>query len=190
MPSLVAGSQKVARAVSVSQVLRTQHASTTAIPDDYAGRFADDGGPSPTEPNDDLRLLWAAFKDQRIRGVWWPRGRNITVELAALLPAADSYLGAPLIRVSSNTQAWDHHPRRLYAGSRLIRVGWFNSIDPATVEIGATSTERITLCVVPPEWTSQAGRRLFRALRDTKIWPTETDRLLQFAVQPETAGSA
>jgi hypothetical protein len=133
-------------------------------------------------PVDGLRLVWAATPGQRIRGAWWPRGRNITVELAGLLPAVDDYLGAPLIRVSLNPRAWDHQPRRLYAGARVIRVAWFDSIDPATVGVSATPMERITLCIVPPEWATTAGESLFRALRDTEVWPSEPSRLLQCGV--------
>jgi hypothetical protein len=176
--------------MSVSQALSPQHVLASAVADDYAGRFADDGGPSPTEPRVDLRLLWAALKEQRISGVWWPRGRNITVELAALLPAVDSYFGAPLIRLSLNPHAWDHQPRRLYVGRRVIRVGWFNSIDPAIVGIGAIPTEPIILCIVPPEWNAASGRRLFRALRYMKVWPTEPDQLLECAIQGATASSS
>jgi hypothetical protein len=155
--------------------------------DDFVGRFADDGGPSPEAAQQKVRLLWATLKAQRVRGVWWPRGRNITVEMAALLPEADSYLGAPLIRVSLSPRPWDHYPRRLYAGSRVIRVAWFDSMDPATVGIGAAPMERLTLCVVPPEWTAAAGRRLFRALRDRAVWPAEPDQLLQCGVDAGTA---
>lgn len=173
--------------VSGSQVLTSGHTSGTDVADDFAGRFADDGGASTAAPEDGLRLLWATRSAQRIRGVWWPRGRNITVELAALLAAADVYLGAPLTRVSVNPQAWDHYPRRLHAGSRVIRVAWFNSMDPATVGIGATPMERVTLCVVPPEWSAAAGRLLFRSLRDTTLWPTESDQVLQCGVDTGTA---
>jgi hypothetical protein len=175
--------------MSVSQASIPQHASTRAVVDDYAGRFAADGGPSPADAQNELRLLWAAHEGQRIRGVWWPRGRNITVELAALLPAAEAYLGAPVIRVSLNPQAWDHQPRRLYAGGRVIRVAWFNSVDPSTVGIGAIPMEPITLCLVPPEWTTTASRSLFRALRETKTWPTEPYQMLQCGVDTETASS-
>lgn len=168
--------------MSVSVGLTSGQLPAAQDVDDFAGRFADDGGPTLTVPEDEVRLLWAARKAQRIRGVWWPRGRNITVELAALLPAADGYLDAPMIRVSLNPQAWDHYPRRLYAGSRVIRVAWFDSMNPAIVEIGATALERVTLCVVPPKWTATAAGELFRSLRDRAVWPAEPDQLLHCGV--------
>jgi len=160
--------------MSISQALTSGRPAWTAPPDDFVGRFADDGGPSLAEPIDDLRLLWAAVKGQRIQGVWWPRGRNITREVAALLSAADTYLGAPMTRVSLSPQAWDHQPRRLYAGGRVIRLGWFHSI---------------ALCVVPPTWTAAAGRKLFRALGDTAVWPTEPGQLLECGTGVGTAPS-
>jgi hypothetical protein len=128
---------------------------------------------------DELRLLWATLEEQRIRGVWWPRSHNLATEVTALLPAADAYLGAPMTRVSLNPHGWERQPRRLYAGRRVIRIGWFHSIDAGIVAIGATPTERITLCVVPPEWSTAAGRKLFDALSELEAWPTEADQLLE-----------
>lgn len=192
LPSLAAWVLvKAATALSVSQPLSRTHASDASVADDFAGRFVDDGGPSPAGPAEQLRLVWAAAQNpQRIRGAWWPRGHNITVELATLLPSADSHLGAPLIRVSLNSRAWDHQPRRLYAGSRVIRLGWFDSIDPAIVEIGASATERIALCVVPPEWTAVAGKKLLLALRESERWPADPTELLKCGARaPATTGS-
>jgi hypothetical protein len=143
---------------------------------------------STAERVDDARLLWAASPDQRIGGAWWPRSRNITVELAGLLPAADAALGAPLIRVSLNPHAWDHQPGRLYCGARVIRLAWFNSIDLATVAVSATPMDRITLCLVPPEWTATAGESLFHILRDTEVWPGEPSQLLQCGAELVATG--
>jgi hypothetical protein len=111
--------------------------------------------------------------------LWWPRSRNITLELAALLPAVDAHLNAPLARVSLNPTAWDHQPRQLYAGARLIRLAWFHSIDPLTVGIAAKPFESLTLCVVPPECPEATGQRLFKALHDQKVWPPEPQQLLE-----------
>lgn len=157
---------------------------TLRVPvEDGEGRFVDDGGPAPFEPPDQLRLIWAPSQPRqptRIRGVWWPRSRDIAGELAALLPAADTYLGAPLTRMSLNPAAWGKHPRRLYAGRRVIRLAWFSSIDPATVGFGATPLERLTLCVIPPECQPATGQGILRALRDGEGWPLEPSAIFQF----------
>src|SRR5579875_1408903 len=151
--------------------------SPNTTTDDADGRFTDDGGPSPAEHPDRLRLVWAPKSGQRIRGVWWPRSRDITVELGKLLPAADAYLRAPLTRLSLNPTTWDHQPRRLYTGRRVIRLAWFSSIDPAIVGIGASPLQRVTVAVIPPECGEATGRRIFYALRDGP-WPDEPSQLI------------
>lgn len=153
-------------------------------PDDEAVR-------SSAEGVDGLRLVWATpHSGQSIQGAWWPRTRNITTELAELLPAADTHLGAPLIRLSLNPAAWDHQPRRLYAGKRVIRLAWFASIDPATVGIGATALVRITLCIIPPECPASTGQRILHLLRDSGSWPAEPADLLQLDRQRESVASS
>jgi hypothetical protein len=130
----------------------------------------------------ELRLLWApAQPGWQISGIWWPYSRDIDVELAALLPAADEHLHAPLTRVWLNPSAWDHQPHMLYDGKRVIHLAWFPSIEPETVGIGPDPLTRITLCVVPPELPESAGEQIFSTLGDGQAWPTEPSELLRVA---------
>jgi hypothetical protein len=131
---------------------------------------------------DDVRLLWAPeHSRQRLIGVWWPRSRNITVELAGLLPAADEHLGMPVLRVTLNATAWDHQPRRLYLGARMIRLAWFNSFDPDLVGLGTTPLEGNTVVVVPADCSESDGERIFAELRAEKVWPTEPADIIHAA---------
>jgi hypothetical protein len=59
--------------------------------------------------------------------------------------------------------AWGaDQPRRLRVGDRLVRLGWFRSLDPAIVTLGRSGEARITLHVVAPETNPDAARELLR----------------------------
>jgi hypothetical protein len=152
---------------------------------DLPRRLVDEGGSNAADSRNGARAIWAKHPDQRIRGVWWPRSRNVDVELAQLLSAADMHLGAPLTRLWLNPATWDHQPRRLYTRRRMIRLAWFTSMDPATSAIGATPLDRISLVVIPPDCPAAAGQRIFRRLRDCDAWPTESAETLAFGTSTE-----
>ena len=171
--------------MSASLGLTARAVSAGLADDDAEGRFADDGGaslaegPSALDRVGRLRLLWAPPRPgQWLRGVWWPRSRDLAIELAVLLPAADAYLGGPVVQVWANPDAWAHQPRRLYNGRRPIRLAWFTSLDPATIGIGASPLKKSTLCVVPPEWPELTGRHLFRRLSEGAPWPAEVGDII------------
>ena len=66
-----------------------------------------------------------------------------------LIPVVSEHLGAPVTRVSLNIDAWGpDQPRRLQVGDRLVRLGWFHTLDPTTVTLGRGSYDRVALLVV------------------------------------------
>jgi hypothetical protein len=70
-------------------------------------------------------------------------------ELRTLIPVVSEHLGGPVTRVSLNIDAWGpDQPRRLQIGDRQVRLGWFYTIDPATVTLGRGSHDRVALLVV------------------------------------------
>ena len=110
-----------------------------------------------------VRLVWAPSGNPLV-GAWWPRTRDAVAELRALLPELSDRLGGPVTRVSLNIDAWDaDQPRRLRVGDRIVRLGWFHTLDAATVSIGRGSDPRVTLHIVPPELDSEAAGELMRA---------------------------
>ena len=110
-----------------------------------------------------VRLVWAPDGNPP-SGAWWPRSRDAATELRALLPELSERLGGPVTRVSLNIDAWDaDQPRRLRVGDRVVRLGWFHTLDPATVTIARGSDPRVTLHLVPPELDSDAADKLMRA---------------------------
>ncbi len=148
----------------------------TAPANDVAvDRFDDDGGRIRSERDGNHpfgRLVWApAVPGRRLDGAWWPRTRDATAELAALVPLASEHLGGSVRRVSINIDAWGaDRPRRLRTGDGLVRLGWFHTLDPATVTLRSGSG-RVTLVVIPPGLDPATAQRLLRRLSTSAEWP-------------------
>jgi hypothetical protein len=142
---------------------------TSSIADRDAARLDDDGAPvwaARESLSADVRLVWApSRRGCPPAGGWWPRSRNAAAELKALLPLVGHHLGGPVTRVSLNIDAWDADlPRRLRVGDRLVRLGWFHSMDPATVTLAYGSDARVTLHIVAPQVEPAAARKLLLEL--------------------------
>jgi hypothetical protein len=135
-----------------------------------AARLDDDGAPAWIARRwtpADARLVWAPSRSGNAPvGAWWPRGRDASVELSELVPLVEQQLGGSVTRVSLNIDAWDlaHQPRRLQVNGRTLRLGWFHSLDSATVTVARGSGVRTTLHLVPPETDATAARLLLRKL--------------------------
>lgn len=102
---------------------------------------------------DSARLVWGSSRSATSpAGDWCPQTRDATVELSALVPMIEQHLGGSVTRVSLNIGAWDaaHQPRRLEINGRVLRLGWFHTLDPATVTVARGSGARTTLRVVSP----------------------------------------
>lgn len=107
----------------------------------WAGRRPDGGG---------VRLVWASQETgPGFAARWWPRSRDAVRELRKLIPVVSEHLGGPVTRVSLNIDAWGpDHPRRLQVGDRRVRLGWFHTLNPATVTLCRGSYVRVALLVV------------------------------------------
>jgi hypothetical protein len=67
--------------------------------------------------------------------------------------------------VSLNIDAWAaDQPRRLRVGDHVVRLGWFRSLDPATVTLACGSDPRVILHIVPPELDPDAAREVLREM--------------------------
>ena len=116
-----------------------------------------------------LKLKPKAPTSGYVDGAWWPRSRDLSAELPALLAVLAVRLGRTE-RVSYNLAAWDAAPRRFTIGSQQVRLGGFHSQDTHTVDVIGPTEPRITLLVIPPE-TAQATAHQFliRASRRDNI---------------------
>lgn len=134
------------------------------------------------------RLLWAPASAAGFEGAWWPRSGDAARELRDLVPAVSEHVGGAITRVSLNMDAWSgDHPRRLRLADRIVRVGWFHSIDPAIVTLGRGTFDRVTLLLVPFDLSESAGGDVMARLASLPSWPTTAAAALAGAVAPAPA---
>jgi hypothetical protein len=92
-----------------------------------------------------------------VDGGWWPRSRDLSAEVPALLAALSSRLGR-VERVSYHLQDWDPAARKIAVDGAIVRLGGFRSQRADTVDVIA-ATGRVTLLVVPPDATPGTADR-------------------------------
>ena len=83
-------------------------------------------------------------------GAWWPRSRDTVVELVNLIIAMDER-HLTLSRIILDPDPWDTRPHRISVAERVIRVGWFDSLEPDLLIATTRSGHRIDLLVIAPE---------------------------------------
>ncbi len=108
-----------------------------------------------------LRLQPDLSAPTLLDGGWWPRSLDPAAELPGLILAIDERHG-PVSRVMLGGAGWDaSRPRRLRvdgpAGSRVIRLGWFETM-PAGLLTAIARTGRTDLLTIPPDTPEPAAR--------------------------------
>jgi hypothetical protein len=93
-------------------------------------------------------------------GAWWPRSGVLPRELPPLIRELHRR-GALATRVSYSPQMFQLAARKLEVDGRLVRLGWFNSMDPHLLTV-THGTGRLNLLVVPPETSVKAATRAMR----------------------------
>jgi hypothetical protein len=104
-------------------------------------------GPPPAR----LRLDRRLGRRGAVDGGWWPRSRDASVELPALVTALDASLGAITRRVSIHVDTWDNIPRQLRVDGRTVRVSWFRSMDAHGLTVATDRGDPIELLVIPAD---------------------------------------
>jgi Family of unknown function (DUF5994) len=102
-----------------------------------------------------LRLKPKAATTGFVDGGWWPRSRNLAVELPGLLAVLAVRLGR-IERVSYHLGDWDQAPARLSIEGGAVRLGGYRAQHADTVDVLA-ARQRVTLLVVPPQTSAQAA---------------------------------
>jgi hypothetical protein len=99
-------------------------------------------------------------------GAWWPRSRDLLVELPALLDVLDPLWGR-VTRIAVNPTYWPVIPRKVPAHGHIVKVGWFTlEIDPHKLLLLSHGAGRWDLLVVPPETGAESAARLMTAASD------------------------
>ena len=95
-------------------------------------------------------------------GAWFPRSRDLAVELPELVAALDKR-GLHIERFTYPLDVWSPAPRKVVVGGRVVRTGGFRSMDAGVVCLTwAGSTRRADLLVVPPDTDVITGARALR----------------------------
>ncbi|MFE6686044.1 DUF5994 family protein [Streptomyces sp. NPDC057743] len=84
-------------------------------------------------------------------GAWWPRSRDLTAELPALITVLDPLWGR-ITHVTVNPTFWPAIPRRVPVDGHVVRVGWFQAEqDPHKLLLLSYTAGRWDLLVIPPQ---------------------------------------
>lgn len=106
-------------------------------------------------------------------GAWWPRSRDLPLELSALADVLDP-LGGRITRIAVNSRYWPVVPRRIPVNGHVVKVGWFTTeLDPHKILLLSHTTGRWNLLVIPPGADASAAARLMAAASDS-TGPTAT----------------
>ncbi|MFD9406078.1 DUF5994 family protein [Streptomyces sp. NPDC059989] len=133
-----------------------------------------------------LRLETTQSRQGLLDGAWWPRSRNVTTELPALITALTAHLG-PITRVGLDASAWQQDiPTRLVVDDRVVHLD-SDPVGDDTVLITRGHNDHFTLLVVPPDTTAVAARAaMARAVRADNI--TQAAQLLVATAPDPAAG--
>lgn len=95
-------------------------------------------------------------------GAWFPRGRDLAVEVPELIAELDRR-GLRVERFTYGLDAWSPVARKIEVQGRVVRTGGFRSMDPGVVCLTwAGGSRRADLLVVPPETDVLTGARALR----------------------------
>jgi hypothetical protein len=96
-----------------------------------------------------------------VDGGWWPRSRDLTAEVPALLAVLADRLGA-VEGVSYNPDDWGPTPSKIIAGGGRIRLGGYRTQHRDTVDVYGRQ-QLVTLLVVAPEATAPVAQAALKA---------------------------
>lgn len=85
-----------------------------------------------------------------VDGRWWPRTRDLAVELPALVAAVAQWFGA-VDRVRLDPEDWDHRPHRITTGGRAVVVERCSGGGRHAVELFGPRSAHLDLLVIPPD---------------------------------------
>jgi hypothetical protein len=106
-------------------------------------------------------------------GAWWPRSTSLATDLPPLV-AELRRRGVRITRAAYHPELWEPAPRKIRADNRIVRLGWFRTIDPHLVSLTGSGGERVELLVVPPDTAPAAAARAMAlaATRGNRSSPT------------------
>lgn len=102
---------------------------------------------APQQPR--LQMRESARAGEILDGGWWPRSRDLLVELPGLIEALTPRYGR-VRKIMLNDAVWHNRFRRLAVGADVVRIGWFTTLESGLLIMFTDRNERLDLLVVPP----------------------------------------
>ena len=113
--------------------------------------------PTPTDQRPALRLRLAEHPGEGpLDGGWWPRSRDLAVELADLVDHFPIAQGR-IMRALVSPPDWDPAPRRIPVARGYLKVGSFPQDDTHVIELSMDDHTVLRVLVVPPGLTPDQG---------------------------------
>jgi hypothetical protein len=149
--------------------------------------LADDSAPDHPAHDLRLRLKPKALPTGYVDGGWWPRSRDLSIELEALVHVLDVRLGK-VTRVAFALDGWETAPRRITVDGHAVRLEGFHSQDEHMVHVSGSDRQRMSLLVVPPDAEAAAAHdaMMTASARGNADRPIEI--LATGGVLPDTTG--
>lgn len=92
-------------------------------------------------------------------GAWWPRSRDLEVELADLVDHFPASAGR-ISRVIFSPPDWRTSPRKVMVARGYLKTGSFPGDDTHVVLLKLSSGKQLEVLVVPPDSAPEAAREL------------------------------
>ncbi|MFF8095512.1 DUF5994 family protein [Streptomyces sp. NPDC016675] len=142
----------------------------------------------PTSPVR-LSLAPAGSAPSLLDGAWWPRSRDLTAELPALVTVLDPLWGR-ITRVTVNPAQWPVVPPKVPVAGHGVKVGWFRyEQDEHELLLLSYRVGRWNLLVVPPRTPPAVATRLMAAAADPRRTASASSLVAEAARLTVTAES-
>ena len=139
--------------------------------------------PTPSRLPLRLRMADHPGKDH-LDGGWWPRTRELAVELADLVDRFPAEAGR-VVRALVSPPDWDSTPRIVPVTGRYVKVGAFPRDDTHLILLKTSDRRTLHVLVVPPGFTVDQGDEALRASAETGNAHTATEVLEAVARHPD-----
>lgn len=107
--------------------------------------------PAADQPRPPLRLRLSRTPGRAaLDGGWWPRSRDIDVEVAELVDQFPVAIGR-VVRVLYSRPDWDTQPRKVRVARGVVKTGSFPRDDTHMIVLSMSTRTQVRLLVVPPE---------------------------------------
>ncbi|MFF4471734.1 DUF5994 family protein [Streptomyces sp. NPDC001599] len=134
-----------------------------------------------------LSLAPAGSAPALLDGAWWPRSRDLTAELPALVSVLDPLWGR-ITRVTVNPAQWPVVPRKVPVAGHVVKVGWFRfEQDEHELLLLSYHVGRWNLLVVPPRTPPAAATWLMAAAGDPRRTSSASSLVAEAARQTVAA---